>query len=367
MSAAAECKNILFGGHDYIAWKLTGALVTDATTASTTGLTDLSFQYAESLIKTVNLGHWLEMLPHIAPVDIPCGEVSEAAAIELGFPLLKAIPVLHCCGDAGACSLGAGAGIPGSMYGYLGTSGWVAGSFLRSPENVMRSVPGVFTLAHPDSTLVFRTGSIMTAGGNLAWAASNLVYTSRRDILLMKEVDKLARLAQTGCGGLLYLPFLTGERCPFEDPIARAAFIGISSDTTLPEMFRSIMEGVTFAMRSARDVMLDKPWADTGPLRLVGGGASSPLWPQIIANVFRQTVEVLEDSQDVGVKGAALLAGKWLGWHSTFSPGGDWLKVQQTYYPSHEDTLAFDSLFATYKEAYHSLKNIFEKLSHYRK
>lgn len=367
MSAAAECKNLLFGGHDYVAWKLTGALVTDATTASTTGLTDLSFQYAESLIKTVNLGHWLEMLPHIAPVDIPCGEVSEAAAIELGFPLLKAIPVLHCCGDAGACSLGAGAGIPGSMYGYLGTSGWVAGSFLRSSENAMRSVPGVFTLAHPDSTLVFRTGSIMTAGGNLAWAASNLVYTSKRDILLMKEVDKLARLAQTGCGGLLYLPFLSGERCPFEDPIARAAFIGISSDTTLPEMFRSIMEGVTFAMRSARDVMLDKPLSDTGSLRLVGGGASSPLWPQIIANVFRQTVEVLEDSQDVGVKGAALLAGKWLGWHSTFSPGGDWLKVRQTYQPSHEDSVAFDYLFATYKEAYYSLKSIFEKLSHYRK
>lgn len=367
MSAAAECKKLLFGGHDYVAWKLTGALVTDATTASTTGLTDLSFQYAESLIKTVNLGHWLEILPRIAAVDIPCGKVSEAAAIELGFPLLKSIPVLHCCGDAGACSLGAGAGTPGSIYGYLGTSGWVAGSFLRSPENTMRSLPGVFTLAHPDSSLIFRTGSIMTAGGNLAWAASNLVYTSGRDILPMKEVDNLARLAQTGCGGLLYLPFLSGERCPFEDPIARAAFIGISSDTALPEMFRSIMEGVTFAMRSARDVMLDKPLADTGPLRLVGGGASSPLWPQIIADVFRQTVEVLEDSQDVGVKGAALLAGKWLGWHSTFSPSGDWLKVRQTYYPYHEDSLALDHLFATYKEAYYSLKSIFEKLSRYRK
>eukprot|EP01018_Ginkgo_biloba_P003970 Gb_31348 [translate_table: standard] len=68
------------------------------------------------------------------------GEVSEAAAMELGFPFLKAVPVLHCCGDAGACSLGAGAGIPGSMYCYLGTSGWVAGSFWRSQKNIEKEL-----------------------------------------------------------------------------------------------------------------------------------------------------------------------------------------------------------------------------------
>eukprot|EP01018_Ginkgo_biloba_P003969 Gb_31349 [translate_table: standard] len=104
MTAAAECQCLLLGGHDYVAWKLSGALVTDATTASTTGLTDLSFerlgvlvtcfryretaaklmtficvftfmQYAESLIKKVHLGHWLEMLPRIAPVNVPCGRI----------------------------------------------------------------------------------------------------------------------------------------------------------------------------------------------------------------------------------------------------------------------------------------------------
>ncbi|XP_057826921.2 uncharacterized protein LOC131038497 isoform X3 [Cryptomeria japonica] len=368
IAAAAQCKSLLLGGHDYVVWKLCGVLVTDATTASTTGLTDRSFQYAESLIKRVNLGHWLEMLPYIAPVDIPCaGEVSEAAAAELGFPFLKAVPVLHCCGDAGACSLGAGAGSPGSIYGYLGTSGWVAGSFRRPKERSQRSIPGVFTLAHPNSALVFQTGSIMTAGGNLAWAASNLINTSKRETLPMSTIDELAKVCQVGCGGLLYLPFLSGERCPFEDPTARAAFIGISNNTSMGEMFRSIMEGVSFAMLSAQCAMLEEPLADSRPLRLVGGGASSPIWPQIIASVFGQTVEVLEEAQDVGVKGAALLAGKWLGWHDTLSPDGDWLKIRQTYYPCEKASLVYNDLFATYNEAYHNLRPIFQKLSPYWK
>ncbi|KAG0557823.1 hypothetical protein KC19_11G159600 [Ceratodon purpureus] len=133
-SAAEQCQTLLFGGHDYVVWKLCGTFVTDTTTASTTGLLDLSFQYAEDLIKSVELGHWMEKLPPIKAANMPCGAVSLVAAEELGMPHLGGVPVLHCCGDAGACTLGAGAGRPGSLYAYIGTSGWVAGSFQRLTE-----------------------------------------------------------------------------------------------------------------------------------------------------------------------------------------------------------------------------------------
>ncbi|XP_024538899.1 uncharacterized protein LOC9653308 [Selaginella moellendorffii] len=362
--SASFCDHLLLGGHDFVTWKLCGSLVTDVTTASTTGLIDPSLQYADKLIETAGLHHWIEKFPKIFPPDVPCdqpGKVTTKASDELGFPELRALPVLHSCGDAGACTLGAGASSPGSSYVYLGTSGWVAGSF-PVEENDGKFVPGVFTLGHPDSSLVFKTGSIMTAGGNLAWAAEKLTEGNSYD-----EINKLVATASVGCGGLLYLPFLNGERCPMDSPTYRAAFLGISETTSRADMLRAVMEGVAFALLSAKKAMTDKTSNESAaPLRLVGGGARSATWPGIIAGVFGQTVEVLSDPQDVGVKGAATLAGKYFGWHSCLSPPGNWLKYEDLYEPSWSDVEAYQELYLTYCKTCNCLEGVFNRLSHFR-
>ncbi|KAL3681604.1 hypothetical protein R1sor_024560 [Riccia sorocarpa] len=364
--SAQECESLLLGGHDYVIWKLCGICVTDATTASTTGLTNRSFQYAQDLLERVELGHWIEKLPRIVSPDYPCGEMSSVAAVELGCAALQGVPVIHCCGDAGACTLGAGAGARGTTYAYLGTSGWVAGSFLKeSPErngDNRKQLSGVYTLAHPEPSLVFKTGSIMTAGGNLAWASSNLVFHSSNTVDF-REVDTLVKSVPTGSGGLIYLPYLNGERCPFEDPNARACLVGMSALTSRAHLFRAVMEGVAFAMRSARDSMYADQISldDVSPhLYLVGGGARSPVWPAIMADVFGQTVDVLEGAQEVGVKGAALLAGKWLGWKCR---NENWIQVKESFEPSRENMELYDELFVTYKEVYSGLKDVFRSLS----
>ncbi|KAH8971232.1 hypothetical protein BDL97_02G130800 [Sphagnum fallax] len=371
-NAAQHCQTLLLGGHDYVVWKLCGVCVTDSTTASTTGLTDLSFKYATGLMHDVGLGHWIDKLPLIHPPNIPCGEVSAWAAEELGNVSLQGIPVVHCCGDAGACTLGAGAGVLGNLYAYLGTSGWVAGSFQHSAGLPPKAKPmprpsGVFTLGHPESSLVFKTGSIMTAGGNLAWAAS----TGYPGSVSMKQIDSLVKLERAGCGGLLYLPYLNGERCPFEDGNARACFIGISASTTREQMLRAVMEGVAFALRSSCDALAGGELHDSdtrcAPLRLVGGGARSPVWPSIMAGVFGQTVEVLMDPQEVGVKGAAILAGQWLGWHSTLFPGGNWVQQERTYDPSPNDVKIYDEMYPIYTKVYDGLRDTFHDLSAFQR
>ncbi|CAM6113673.1 unnamed protein product [Calypogeia fissa] len=366
--AFENCQALLLGGHDFVVWKLCERFVTDATTASTTGLTTRSFQYAEDLMKDAELAHWINRLPELHPPDYPCGEVSANAAVELGCAALQGVPVLHVCGDAGACTLGAGAGARGSLYAYLGTSGWVAGSFLRntcSKGDFVSNPSGVFTLAHPESSLVFKTGSILNAGGNLEWAATNLGSSLGKETANWKEFDRLAASAPAGSGGLLYLPYLNGERCPFEDRNARACFLGISATTSRAHLFRAVMEGVAFAMRSARDAMSSEQLPEdlSRPLRVVGGGARSPLWPAVMADVFGQTVEVLEDPQEVGVKGAALLAGKWLGWQSTESPGGSWIQVKSTFSPSPAEQETYRELYMAYSESYCALQQVFRKLS----
>jgi len=201
----------------------------------------------------------------------------------------------------------------------------------------------------------------MTAGGNLAWAAANIGAPGGTS---MEQIDSLVQLEGAGSGGLLYLPYLNGERCPVEDGSARACFLGISASTTHEHMFRAVMEGVAFAMRSSRDALACGQSLSTGaPLRLVGGGARSPVWPAIIAGVFGQTVEVLSDAQEVGVKGAALLAGQWLGWHSSFTPDGYWVQQQESFHPSPSDVEIYNEMYDVYKESYTGVKHVFEKLS----
>ncbi|CAI7789543.1 unnamed protein product, partial [Closterium sp. NIES-54] len=289
------------------------ARVVDCTTLSTTGLATCpstsGISYASDLLHSLGLSHWLPLLPEILPPTQPCGTLSVEAAERMGARHLAGIPVFHSCGDLGASAVGCGSGLPGTEYIYLGTSGWVAGSFplppplqpATQPPNQQPNQPsthppplasqplasvqppswsqGVFTLAHPDPSLVFRTAPIMTAGGNLKWAINTLLGSSGNDVAesAFQNADVAAASVPAGSGGLLYLPFLNGERCPFEDPNMRAAFIGISASTTQAHMIRAVQEGVAYALISAHIAMQahsggsgsSKPSA----LRIVGGGA----------------------------------------------------------------------------------------------
>ncbi|CAI5497738.1 unnamed protein product, partial [Closterium sp. Naga37s-1] len=334
--ALKEASSLLLGAHAYVCSHLIGrpARVVDCTTLSTTGLatcpSTTGISYAADLLHSLGLSHWLPLLPEILPPTQPCGTLSVEAAERMGARHLAGIPVFHSCGDLGASAVGCGSGIPGMEYIYLGTSGWVAGSFplhlpfqpATQPPNPPSTQPpplaaqplasgqppswsqGVFTLAHPDPSLVFRTAPIMTAGGNLKWAISNLLSSSgSTDVAesAFQNADMAAASVPAGSGGLLYLPFLNGERCPFEDPNMRATFIGISASTTQAHMIRAVQEGVAYALLSAHTAMHThsggKGSSNPSALRFVGGGARSSTWVRIMASVFNRPIDCLADSQ----------------------------------------------------------------------
>ncbi|GJP40872.1 hypothetical protein CLOM_g539 [Closterium sp. NIES-68] len=305
--ALKEASSLLLGAHAYVCSHLIGrpARVVDSTTLSTTGLATCpnanGVSYASDLLHSLGLSHWLPLLPDILPPTQSCGALSVEAAERMGARHLAGIPVFHSCGDLGASAVGCGAGLPGTEYIYLGTSGWVAGSFPNQPSRHPASQPhdqgsprlasqplapppplawsqGVFTLAHPDPSLVFRTAPIMTAGGNYKWALNTLLNIADVSEAAFHAADVAALSVPAGSGGLLYLPFLNGERCPFEDPNMRAAFIGVSAATTQSHMIRAVLEGVAFALLSAYGAMHtcssgSRSTGDTAPLRIVGGGA----------------------------------------------------------------------------------------------
>eukprot|EP00850_Spirogloea_muscicola_P012556 SM000081S22690 [mRNA] locus=s81:567100:571076:- [translate_table: standard] len=404
--ASSGC-TVLLGAHDYVVGMLCGKWVTDCTTASTTGLALLhspgeglmraattQLSYSTSLVCTIGHPGWLLwslsmnlaasfwarpqnclaqlswlVCPSSTPAATPALALSGRQGVEqayqegamltlahLGRSLLSFEKCLHCS--------------------------WVAGTFLRdrcqANKDVVRrkarflGMPpsaGVLTLAHVHEDYVFRTGSIMTAGGNLHWASSLLGSASGP--LSMGEMDELAKSAPLAGRGLLYLPFLAGERCPIEDANLRVALIGCQSSTTRSEVARAVMEGVAMGLRSARDAMLVEgactlPEAASSPLRVVGGGARSLVWPKYLAAIMGQPVDVIADAQDVGVKGAALLAGCWLGWHQTLAPEGDWVSVKWRVEPADADIAAYSELHELYLQACAALVPTFAGLASFR-
>lgn len=345
----AAARHVLLGAHSYLAWRLTGAAAADYTTAATTGLLDLAAAgWVEDWLERLGLD--AALLPRLLPASAVCGCLSAAAGAALGLP--AGLPVVHGAGDLGATTVGVGAGAPGRAYLYLGTSGWVAASLAHATPN---PEGGLFTLRHPDPTAYIQVAPMLTAGGNLAWAraqvAGGLDYAG---------LDAAAASAPPGSRGVLYLPYLAGERSPFTDPHARAGFLGLSAAATTGDLVRAVMEGTAFAYRSLAETVGVEPGS---ALYLAGGGGRSALWPQIIADVLGGPVHVAAQPEDAGARGAAVIAGVGLGWWPDFTPAGAFFPSAAVYAPDPARAERYGALYAVFRGLYPALAASFAALA----
>ena len=177
--------------------------------------------------------------------------------------------------------------------------------------------------------------------------------------------DANLRQVKPGANGIIYLPYLSGERSPFRAPEARGGLIGLSRETTRADMYRAALEGVAFAMRSIQE-SITGPVFNLKSLTLSGGGAKSSLWAQIFADVFHCEVIVLENAEEVGLIGAALLCGKALRWYTGDLLPLELLKVKATYAPTAENIPRYDELYAIFRQLYPALRNNWSALNMYR-
>lgn len=356
-------RTLFMGAHDYIAWKLCGARATDYTTAATTGLLDLDRnQWAAAVLET--LGLRLDWLPQLVAAEARVGQITAIAAGQTGLP--AGLPVFHGAGDAAATTLGAGAGEPGQYYAYLGTSGWLAATQTGQPVDPRT---GIFNLRHPQPAQLIMIGPMLTAAGNFEWLRKQFgdLEASAQAGPGANPYDILngqAGQAPAGCNGVFYLPYLAGERSPFRDANARGVFFGLSVNTTRQDLYRAVLEGVAFSMRAIRQTMGLTAQVLPSELNLVGGGAKSHLWAQIFADVFNCRVKVLADPGDVGVRGAALIAGKAFGWYDSFMPGSAYFPVQSFFDPTPRAAQRYDRLFEVFYQLYPALQTSFAALAH---
>lgn len=337
---------------DYIRLKLTGSLAMDKADGSGTMLFDLKARdWSPVVLSALNIPR--DWLPQTYEGPEVTGEVSREAAAITG--LSEGTPVVAGGGDQAAQAIGVGAVRSGIVALTLGTSGVVFApteSPLVDPRGRLHSfchsVPGRWHLMCV----------MLSAAGSLQWYRDSLSpQTSFEDLLAEAEG------VPAGSEGLLFLPYLTGERTPYADPLARAAMVGLTARHRRAHMTRAVLEGVAFGLRDSFELIKGAGLGAVGQVRVSGGGARSLLWRQILADVLRSEL-VSVNTTEGAAYGAALLAGVGNGtWPDVDTACLKNVKTQNHVSPCEKTMTVYEALYPHYRNLYAALKPTFDSLS----
>lgn len=290
----AKIRHILLP-KDYIRFKLTGELATDVSDASGTGLFNVIRRtWSYDMIWGVGLDP--SIVPRAYESNELTGRVSEHAAELTG--LAAATPVFAGAGDQAASAIGNGIVEPGTVSCTIGTSG-VVFAYLETPA--YDPAGRVHTFCHAIPNVWHVMGVTQGAGLSLQWFRNRFASDCQYDDLTAE-----ATLASPGADGLFWLPYLMGERTPHLDANARAAWVGLTARHSRADLIRAVLEGVCYSQKDGLEIIAELG-AEPSLVRLSGGGAKSPFWHQIFADIFNRRVVTLE-TQEGSAYGAALLA-----------------------------------------------------------
>lgn len=291
---------------DYIRLRLTGAIHTDMADASGTLLLDCeNRRWSASMCKALSIN--VDLLPELFESTTPSARVHTEGAAATGLPV--GTIVVAGASDQAAQAVGAGITTEGSVACTVGTSGVIFATtnhWRPTPHGVLHS----FCHAIPNRWHLM--GVTLSAGGSLRWwrdaMCADLVASARHGGVDPYELmlDE-ARCAPLGCEGVIFLPYLSGERTPHSDPHARGSFLGMSTRSTRSHLTRAIVEGVTCSLREVLTVVR-QTGARVDCIRLSGGGARSPFWRQLMADAFNLPTATVQQI-DGAAYGAALIAG----------------------------------------------------------
>lgn len=333
---------------DFIAYKLSGVHSTDVSDASGMLLLDVKNKcWSKEMLDIVGLKDW--QMANIYESYQVVGTIKESLAKELG--LTPNVKIIAGGGDQAVAAVGTGTVGHGMCNVSLGTSGVV---FVASKDYSEVEKNALHVFAHADSRYHYM-------GVTLAAAASNKWWMD--DILGTKEYDKEQKeIRSLGENNVYFLPYLMGERTPHNNPKARGTFTGITMDTTREDMTQAVLEGVAFSLRDSLEIIRNLG-VKVDRIRINGGGAKSPLWCKIIANVFNVEVDKI-NSEEGPAFGAAILATVGCGKYSTVEEATENLiQVTQTIKQDSDLVKKYNKKYEIYKELYPTLKPMFDKMS----
>ena len=343
---------------DDIRRRLTGEMVTEVSDASGTLLLDVVNRcWSKKLMSAIDLD--LDLLPEVVESHQRTGTLTAAAAKKLG--LSTDCFVVGGAGDCAAGAVGNGVVKSGVLSTSIGTSGVM---FVHSDTPQYDAAGRLHTFCHAVDGKWHMMGVNLTSGGSLQWWVDSVlkgltgIPTAKR----FQAATEEAELAAAGSGGVVFLPYLNGERTPHADPSARGTFAGLNLTTGRGEMTRAVMEGITFALRDSLSI-IKQCGVPVREIRASGGGSTNPFWRQMQADIFGQKITTLAVQQGPAY-GVALLA---------MVAGGEFknvaqackatLEISEQTKPDRRSTKLYDRLFPIYQDLYHANANTMHQLA----
>ena len=336
---------------DYVRFRLTGEYAADRAGGAGTLLFDLvQRDWSAEMLAALEIPP--EYLPPTHEGTHQTGSLSVQASGLLGLPV--GVPVYAGGGDQAASAVGTGAVVEGVVSLSLGTSGVV---FATTDAPVIEPQGRLHAFCHAVPGKWHLMGVMLSAAGSLRWFRDTCAPGSAYDDLIAP-----AEQVPPGSESLLFLPYLTGERTPHPDPLARGAFVGLTVRHGFAHMTRAVLEGIAFGLRDSLELMKGAGLGEINQVRVTGGGARSALWRSILADVMDCEMVTVNTTEGAAY-GAALLAAVGAGaWTDMPSACAQTVRVTGAIPPDPARAAAYEEPYLRYRELYPALKPVFGKL-----
>lgn len=345
---------------DYIVLKLTGKFYTEPSDATSNACIDLStFNWSEKIVDISGIDP--DKLPEIVPSTHVAGGVTKEAAEATG--LKEGTPVVMGGGDGVCANVGAGSVHPGQTFSYVGSSAWIAST---SEKPVLDDRMRTVTWAHIVPGMYAPNGTMQTAGGSYAWLKNQIAKyeteeAKRLGVSAYDLINKEIEQSPVGANGVIFLPYLLGERAPRWNPNAKAAFIGLKMENERKDMLRSVMEGITLNLNVILEIL--RQYISIDEILVIGGGAKGSVWRQMMADIYGARIKVPVLLEEATSMGAAVTGGVGVGLFKDFDAIDRFIEinsVQETDPIAHE---AYGPVKEMFELCYESLLPVYEKMA----
>ncbi|MBN8658400.1 MAG: FGGY-family carbohydrate kinase [Anaerolineae bacterium] len=350
---------------DYINLRLTGEFVASFDSIVTSWVTDNrnpdAIHYDDSLIRTLGIDR--EKLPDVVACTKVIGNLRSDVANALG--LSSNVKVVAGAIDNTAAAIGAGAVDDYALHIYIGTSSWMAAHVPFKKTDVASSLASI-PCAVPGRYLL--TALQATAGGNLTFLRDNIIY--HKDELLQeadvpdifKVLDQIANRVPAGANGVMYTPWIWGERAPVEDKTLRAGLYNLSLNSTREDIIRAFLEGIAYNTRWLLSPVEKFLGRKVHSINIVGGGAQSDMWCQIFADVMNVEIKQVADPIYANARGAAWIAAVGLG-EIKYADIPELIQFRRAYQPKVENRAVYESGFENFQLIYKQMKGVYHRLN----
>jgi len=345
---------------DYVNFQLTGQLATDYSDASGTNAFDLTrFCWSERILELAEVD--AGMFPDAGPSASILGTITSRAAEATG--LRSGTPVAVGGGDGSCAGVGVGCVRPGSAYNYLGSSSWIA---LTTLEPIVDPLRRTMNWAHCVPGCLHPSGSMQAAGSSFQWLKETICTSEARDAqssgqdvyeLIQQAIDRSA----PGAGGLLFLPYLLGERSPRWNPKAKGAFVGLTLATRREDVCRAVLEGIT--MNLGMIVNIFRQHVPIDAITAIGGGAKGAVWRQIMADIYDCPVARPNYLEEATSMGAAIVGGVAAGLFADFDVIDRFLRIEDVVHPNPANQAVYRRLMPIFEKCYQGLVEVYEDLA----